>query len=46
MGGWWTTAHGEEEDLAICHLLYDYSDHVQKFFYPKNYDLSVRCVWD
>jgi len=46
MGGWWTTSYGQDEDLSICRFMYDHNDHVQKFFCPKKYGLSVRCVWN
>jgi uncharacterized protein (TIGR02145 family) len=44
MGCWWTTAFNE--DRATNRLMYDNSNHVQKFFYSKKCGLSVRCVWD
>lgn len=44
MGCWWTTTHGS--DLAISRVMFDNSNIVQKFFYPKNWGLSVRCVRD
>jgi uncharacterized protein (TIGR02145 family) len=42
MGCWWSSTH--DKDWATNRLMYDNSNRVEKFFYPKNWGLSVRCV--
>jgi uncharacterized protein (TIGR02145 family) len=44
MGCWWTTDF--DENWATDRLMYDNSIRVQKFYHPKNYGLSVRCIQD
>ncbi len=44
MGCWWTTS--SNNTLAINRLMYYNNNQVQKYFYPKNYGLSVRCLRD
>jgi uncharacterized protein (TIGR02145 family) len=43
-GCWWTTT--SNKDQAVNRLMYYNNHNVQKFFYPKECGMSVRCVWD
>ena len=43
--GWWWTA-SSDKDWAVNRLMNYNSINTQKYFQPKNYGLSVRCVWN
>jgi uncharacterized protein (TIGR02145 family) len=45
IGCWWTIST-HTEDMAINRLMYNNSERVDRFFYPKKSGLSVRCIMD
>ena len=44
IGWWWTSS--SDKDWAVNRLLQYNSINIQNYFHPKNYGLSVRCVWN
>lgn len=44
--GYWWTSSSFSSDLAVTRIMYDNSNDVEKYFYPKKNGFSVRCVWN